>query len=186
MKKLILFLCVGLSIAKSVNAGFDEKTREQQRRKIVLQYLSNQSCLKKQMLNQEKEVNEIYNLFLVWIYAPTGIKKETIFSEMTKDKQQEVFWFYQKEMMQSRVYDCKYEDDCKCKKVNCFNNITMFYCTQVMKTLNYTLDKIFPEYWLIERSETDTSANKDKIKKQLEEFDKNEPIEAELVEQNQK
>lgn len=174
MKKIVLFLCVGILSAQGLlYAPFGKETLERQKRGIILTYLGKESCLKQRILDQEKEVTPILNLFLIQIFSPLDTEFDRnllLKNQVTKEESLKIFWFYQKNRLYDPVYEYLWRKDDEKKD---YSNVPSFYCSKIMTKLGYSLVDVFPDYRLISRALNETWTNKEELKKKLAEFDDN-------------
>ena len=174
MKKIVLFLCVGILSAQGLlYAPFGKETLERQKRGIILTYLGKESCLKQRILDQEKEVTPILNFFLIQIFSPLDTEFDRnllLKNQVTKEESLKIFWFYQKNRLYDPVYEYLWRKDDEKKD---YSNVPSFYCSKIMTKLGYSLVDVFPDYRLISRALNETWTNKEELKKKLAEFDDN-------------
>lgn len=184
-----MLLLVGLLSAQGLlYAPFGKEARELERRKIVLQYLSDKSILKKHILSQDKTSLTILDLFYMGVFGPwfrdnhhSMEKYYEIINNIktlkaTNEDLQWLFWYNACLNIQWH-YDAERKDS-EGKFIWYpvkLHNTVMQKCEQVMKDLGYTIDNSPNEFALVYSALLKTRDEQKTLQKQLKEFDKNNP-----------
>ena len=149
---------------------------ELESRKIVLQFLDDKkSCLKQRLLDREKVVLPLWNMFLVYLNKPKNIKNndalKKILNKTTKTIQDEkdIAWYLQYQQLEEEA-SWKYTDSYGPQ--NC-HTVSLYVLKKVMPELNYDVEQIIEdEYPLIYTCAQKIEQNSDAIKYKLAELKK--------------